>query len=150
MTSTSPELRMPFARILRTLVVFLLAVMLAGAVVGYLVEGSAGVWAAVLAIGVTALTVVVTVAVMLFTADRPIHVTTAAFGVSWVVKIALMFVVLLLVRDRDFYSPGVFFITFCVALLGSLVIEVHGAATARVPHVTPRPADSDSESPGHP
>lgn len=147
MTSTSPELRVPFARILRTLVVFLLAVMLAGAVVGYLVEGWAGVWASVLATGVTGLTVVVTVAVMLATADRPIHVTTAAFGVSWVVKIALMFGVLLIVRDRDFYSPGVFFVTFCVALLGSLVIEIRGAATARVPHVTPPSSRADGDSP---
>jgi hypothetical protein len=43
--------------------------------------------------------------------------------------------VLLLVRGRDFYSPGVFFVVLVLAIVGSLGVEMVAVLRARVPTV---------------
>lgn len=128
-----------FASILRRMVVLLVALGIGGGVVGYLAAGSEGLWGALLGTGVVAFFMTTTAGVMLLTADRPMHVASAAFMGSWILKVVVVFGALVLLRDATFYSPLAFFIVLSLAIIGSVGIEMAGALAARVPYVQPGP-----------
>jgi hypothetical protein len=132
---TSRATRNMYSVILRRLGVLVVALAVLGSVVGYLVAGTPGVWGALMGAAIAALFMVGTVVTMMLTADKPLPVATAAGVGGWLAKMILLFVVLLLVRDRDFYSPGVFFVVLVLAILGSLGIEMAAVLRARVPTV---------------
>ncbi|MEE6273379.1 hypothetical protein [Georgenia wangjunii] len=136
-TDTARATRAMFRTILRRLTVLVAVLAVGGAAVGAAVAGTPGVWGALMAAGIAALFVLGTAATMLLTADKPVHVASAAGVGGWLVKTLVVFGVLLLVRDRDFYSPGVFFAVLVLALLGSLAIEFGAMLRARVPYVEP-------------
>jgi hypothetical protein len=149
MNETSRATRNMYEVILRNLTVLVLGLAIVGAGVGYLVAGLPGVWGALMAAGIAALFMIGTVAAMLVTADKPIEIASAAGVGGWLVKMIILFGVLLLVRDRDFYSPGVFFVVLVLALIGSFAIEATAVLKARVPNVEPagsdpRPAGTDA------
>ena len=124
MTSQSP-LRAMFRTVMRQLAVLLAVLGVGGSVIGYLAVGTPGLWGALLGTALVAFFMLTTALVMLATADKPLHVASAAF------------IVLLLLRDRDFYHPLVFFVTLSLAILGSIAIEMSAALKARVPNVDP-------------
>ncbi len=128
-----------FATILRRMVVLLAVLGIGGGVVGYLAAGSEGLWGAVLGTGVVAFFMITTAAVMLATADRPMHVASAAFMGSWIAKVVVVFAALVALRDETFYSPLAFFVVLSLAIIGSVGIEMAGALAARVPYVQPAP-----------
>jgi len=136
MTSQSP-LRAMFRTVLRQLAVLLAVLGVGGSVIGYLAVGTPGLWGALLGTALVAFFMLTTALVMLATADKPLHVASAAFIGSWLAKVVIVFVVLLLLRDRDFYHPLVFFVTLSLAILGSIAIEMSAALKARVPNVDP-------------
>jgi len=138
MTTTSP-VRAMFATILRQMLILLAVLAVGGSAVGYLIAGSSGLWGALLGAGVVAFFMLTTAAVMLATAERPMHIASAAFMGSWVAKVAVIFVALLVLREETFYSPGVFFVVLSLAIIGSVAIEIRGALQARVPYVQPQP-----------
>lgn len=134
-SETSRTTRTMYAVILRRLGALVAALTVLGSVVGYLVAGTAGVWGALLGAGIAALFMVGTVVTMMLTADKPLPVATAAGVGGWLAKMVVLFVVLLVVRDRGFYSPGVFFVVLVLAIVGSLGIEIAAVLRARVPTV---------------
>jgi hypothetical protein len=144
---TGRATRNMYALILRRLGILVAGLAVAGSVVGYLVAGSPGVWGALMGAGIAALFMLGTVVTMMLTADKPLPVATAAGVGGWMAKMVVLFVVLLLVRGRDFYSPGVFFLVLVLAIVGSLGIEMAAVLRARVPTVdlSGRP-DRDPES----
>lgn len=144
MTDTDRATRSMFDTILRRLAVLVAGLAVAGALIGYLVASLPGVWGALMGAGIAALFMIGTVATMVLTADKPVPVASAAGMGGWLVKMLLLFGVLVAVRDRDFYSPGVFFVVLVLAVLGSLVIETSAVLRTRVPTVEPeRPGDRD-------
>lgn len=132
-SETTRAVRAMFRRILARLTTLLTALAVGGSLVGWLVAGTAGLWGALLAAGIVALFTLGTVVVMLVTADKPLYVASAAGVGGWIAKTVVLFVVLLLVRGRDFYSSGVFFVVLVVGIVGSLTIETVAYARARVP-----------------
>ncbi|WP_052436414.1 hypothetical protein [Georgenia sp. SUBG003] len=132
---TGSATRGMYGVILRRLGVLVAALAVLGSVVGWLVAGTPGLWGALMGAGIAALFMVGTVVTMMLTADRPLPVATAAGVGGWLAKMILLFVLLLLVRDRDFYSPGVFFAVLVLAIVGSLAIEMAAVLRARVPTV---------------
>lgn len=140
-SETERATRAMFRTILRRLTVLVLALAVGGVVVAGLVAGPAGVWGALLGAGIAAMFMVGTAVAMLLTADKPLHVASAAGVGGWLVKMVVLFAVLLAVRDRDFYSPGAFFVVLVLAIVGSLVIEMGTMLRARIPNVEPRPRD---------
>ena len=145
---TGRATRNMYALILRRLGILVAGLAVLGSVIGYLVAGTPGVWGALMGAAVAALFMVGTVVTMMLTADKPLPVATAAGVGGWIVKMVVLFVVLLLVRGRDFYSPGVFFVVLVLAILGSLGIEMAAVLRARVPTVDlsgrPDPGHEDS------
>ncbi len=146
MTTPSSPLRTMFSTVLRRMAVLLAVLGVGGSIVGYLAVGTPGLWGALLGTGMVAFFALTTAVVMLVTADRPLHLASAALVGSWLVKVVVVFVVLLIVRDQDFYDPVVFFVTLTLAILGSVAIEMSAALKARVPHVDPS-AGRDGEAP---
>lgn len=140
---TDSPLRAMFRTALRQMALLLAVLGVLSCVVGYLAAGPPGLWGGVLGTAIVAFFTLTTAVVMLVTADRPQHVASAAFVGSWLGKVVIVFVLLIIVRDRDFYDPLVFFITLTLAILGSLAIEMSAALKARVPYVDPaqRPED---------
>lgn len=145
---TDRAARNMYALILRRLGILVAALAVIGSVVGYLVAGTPGVWGALMGAGIAALFMVGTVVTMMLTADKPLPVATAAGVGGWIVKMVVLFVVLLLVRGREFYSPGVFFLVLVLAIVGSLGIEMAAVLRARVPTVdlSGRPERGPEES----
>jgi len=147
MTTAPSPLRAMFSVVLRRMAVLLAVLAVGGCLVGYLAAGTPGLWGGVLGTGLAAFFLLTTSVVMLATADKPLHVASAALVGSWLAKVVVVFVVLLIVRDLDFYDPLVFFVTLSLAILGSLAIEMSAAMRSRVPHVDPG-ARADKDLPG--
>ncbi len=105
--------------------------------VGWAVAGVPGVWGAVLGVAVPVLFLGITAVVALFTARlSPTTLGAAVLG-SWLLKIALLIVVLVALDGRDFYDRGVFFVVFLVGTAGFLVVEALVVVRTRVPYVEP-------------
>ncbi len=129
--------RTMFRVILRQLLLMFAVVAILGLPIGYLVAGSRGIGGVALALGLTALFILTTVAVMYLTVEQHVFVSSAAAMGSWLVKMGLVFVVMLLVRGMDFYDPAMFLVTLAVVIIASTVIEMRGVLKARIPYVTP-------------
>lgn len=130
----------PMRRVLRAgLIVSLVALPIA-IVLGYLVDGAAGAWGAAIGMGIAVGFFAITVGVALGTAAMD----TATLGVavlgSWLVKMILLIVILALLRDADFYSKPVLFITLLVGTIGALVLEALVVSRTQVPYTESGPA----------
>ncbi|MFC4555973.1 hypothetical protein [Georgenia faecalis] len=136
-SDTTRATRAMFRTILRRLTALVVVLAVGGALIGGVLTGMPGVWGALMAAGIAALFTLGTALTMLLTADKPIYVASGAGVGAWLVKTVVVIIVLVLVRDRDFYSPGVFFCVLVVALLGSLAIEFSAMLKARIPNVEP-------------
>ncbi len=51
---------------------------------------------------------------------------------TWLVKMVIFFVAVLLLRDAEFIAPVVLFVTLMVGVIGSLAIDVAAVARSRV------------------
>ncbi|PFG37681.1 hypothetical protein ATL41_2450 [Flavimobilis soli] len=133
----SSAVRTAFGAVLRDVVVFVGSLTVLGALVGFLVRGTEGLWGALIGAAIAALFSLTTAVIMYATADKPIHVTTASAAGAWLGKMIVLVVVLVVLKDQEFYDKVVLFVVLTLAILGSLVVEMRGLAAARVPHVEP-------------
>ena len=155
--STSPNPRTPISStpILRTVLVWsgsvtaILAVI--GAIVGFLVAGTTGLWSALAGVLVAAVFLGITGASILI-ANRwfgdPLYVPIF-FGIvmgGWILKFIVFIVILLVLRDQPWIEPRVFFVAAVVSVLASLAVDVVVMVRMRVPHVSDveLPTDPDA------
>ncbi|KJL44174.1 MULTISPECIES: hypothetical protein [Microbacterium] len=155
--STSPNPRTPISStpILRTVLVWsgtvtaILAVV--GAVVGFLVAGTTGLWSALAGVLVAAVFLGITGASILI-ANRwfgdPLYVPIF-FGIvmgGWILKFVVFIVILLVLRGQPWIEPRVFFVAAVVSVLASLAVDVVVMVRMRVPHVSDveLPTDPDA------
>jgi hypothetical protein len=124
----------PMRRVLRVGALTLLIAWPLAIGVGYLVDGVAGVWGALIGMGLAAVFFALTVAVALGTARMEVSALGAAVLGSWLVKMILLIVVLALLRDAEFYSRPVLFATLLVGTIGALLLEAWVVNTTRVPY----------------
>ncbi len=126
-----------------------------GAVIGYAVAGTSGLWSALVAILLAAVSLGLTAGTILI-ANRwygdPLYVPIffgAVMG-GWIVKFALFIVVLLVLRGQPWLNNTVFFVALVVSVIASLVIDVVVMLRMRVPHVgdvsLPTLADIEDEN----
>ncbi|MFF2488459.1 hypothetical protein ACFVSU_18805 [Microbacterium sp. NPDC058062] len=145
--STSPNPRTPISStpILRTVLVWsgsvtaILAVI--GAIVGFLVAGTTGLWSALAGVLVAAVFLGITGASILI-ANRwfgdPLYVPIF-FGIvmgGWILKFVVFIVILLVLRGQPWIEPQVFFVAAVVSVLASLAVDVVVMVRMRVPHVS--------------
>ncbi len=137
-----PGVRIPMSAVLKWGTVGSLIAMVLAAGVGWLVDGSAGLWGAVLGIAIPVVFYSITVIVALVTLRVRPEVFGAAILGSWVVKIAVLIGVLAALSNADFYSRGAFFVAFVVGTVGYLVAEALIVVKTRVPFIEPRESTS--------
>ena len=122
-----------------------------GAVVGYLVAGTTGMWSALIGVLVAAVFLGITGASILI-ANRwygdALYVPLF-FGIvlgGWILKFVVFIVALLLLRDQPWIEPTVFFVAVVVSVLASLLVDVVVLLRMRVPHVSDveLPTDPDA------
>ncbi|MBW9119279.1 hypothetical protein JNB63_04155 [Microbacterium trichothecenolyticum] len=155
--STSPNPRTPVSStpILRTVLMWsgtvtaILAVV--GAIVGFLVAGTTGLWSALAGVLVAAVFLGITGASILI-ANRwfgdPLYVPIF-FGIvmgGWILKFVVFIVILLVLRGQPWIEPAVFFVAAVVSVLASLAVDVVVMVRMRVPHVSDveLPTDPDA------
>lgn len=122
-----------------------------GGVVGYLVDGTTGMWSALLGVLVAAAFLGITV-VSILIANRwygdPLYVPVF-FGIvlgGWILKFVVFFVILFVLRGQPWVDPMIFFVALVVSVLASLVVDVVVLLRMRVPHVSDisLPTDPDA------
>lgn len=141
---TSPQ-QISSTPILRTTLVWsgvataVLAVL--GAVIGFLVAGTEGLWSALAGVLLAAVFLAIT-GISILVANRwygdPLFVQLF-FGIvmgGWVLKFVIFLVVLFTLRGQPWLNPTVFFVAVVVSILASLAIDVVVMLRMRVPYVS--------------
>lgn len=129
--------RAMFRTLIRHLAILLAVLLVGGALAGWLVSGERGVWGALIGAGLAALFLLTTVGVMLATTGKPVHYASAGLVFGWIAKMVVLFVVLFVLKGREFYDPMVLFGVIVVAVLGSTALEMNAAMKARIPYAQP-------------
>ena len=150
--SASPVSSTP---ILRTVLVWsgvvTAALAVVGAVVGFLVAGTDGLWSALAGVLIAALFLAITAASILI-ANRwfgdALYVPIF-FGIvlgGWILKFAVFLIALFVLRDQPWIVGPVFFLALVASVLASLAIDVVALLRMRVPHVSDveLPTDPDA------
>ncbi|GAA5096436.1 hypothetical protein GCM10025760_29860 [Microbacterium yannicii] len=157
--SSSPVSSTP---ILRTVLVWsgtvtaVLAVV--GAVVGFLVAGTTGLWSALAGVLVAAVFLGITGASILI-ANRwygnELYVPIF-FGIvmgGWILKFVVFIAILFILRGQPWIEPAVFFVALVASVLASLAIDVVVMLRMRVPNVSdvelPTDPDAGDRTDGH-
>ena len=143
---TSPATRRDVSsnRVFRTTLLWSAAITaglaVAGALIGFAVAGTSGLWSALVAILLAAVFLSLTAGTILV-ANRwygdPLYVPIffgAVMG-GWIIKFALFIVVLLVLRGQPWLNGTVFFVALVVSVVASLVVDVFVMLKMRVPHV---------------
>ena len=111
-----------------------------GAIVGFAVAGTSGLWSALAAVLLAAVFLGLTAGTILV-ANRwygdPLY-TPIFFGAvmgGWIVKFALFIVVLFVLRGAPWLNGTVFFVALVVSVIASLAIDVVVMLRMRVPYV---------------
>jgi len=141
--------------ILRTVLVWsgtvtaILAVV--GAVVGYLVAGTTGLWSALLGVLVAAVFLAITGASILianrwYGSDLYVPVFFGIVMGGWILKFVVFIAILFVLRGQPWIEPGVFFVAAVVSVLASLAVDVVVMLRMRIPHVSDveLPTDPDA------
>jgi hypothetical protein len=130
----------PMRRILRVGGIAAAVALPVSALLGFLADGAAGAWGALIGMGLAVAFFAVTIGVALVTARMdPTRLGIWVLG-SWLVKMLLLVVVLALLRDAEFYSRPALFVALLVGTAGSLLLEARIVTTTRVPYVEPGPS----------
>ncbi len=101
----------PMRRVLRIGLVASLVALPIAVLIGYLVAGASGAWGAAIGMGIA-----------------------VGFFTITLVKMVLLLVVLALLRDADFYSRPVLFVSLLVGTIGTLVLEALVVTRTQVPY----------------
>ena len=125
-----------FRSALRATLALLVVLAVVGVGVGYLVDGSAGVWGAALGVGVSLLFSGSTIASMLYTADKsPTTMMAVLMGV-WIVKMVVLVAVLAVLGQLDFYHRLVFAVVVLVGVVGSAALDMYSVVKGRQPYIS--------------
>jgi hypothetical protein len=133
-----PGVRIPMTAVLRWGSMGSLIAMVVAALVGWLIDGPAGMWGGILGIAIPVAFYSITVIVAVVTVRLRPELFGAAILGSWIVKIAVLIAVLAVLSRADFFNRGVFFAAFVVGTIGYLVAEAIIVVRTRVPYIEPR------------
>jgi len=99
-------------------------------------QGLPGIWGVLIGAAIAGGFLLVTVASVLLTASTTPTTTGAVVLGTWLMKVIVVLMVLVLIRDLTFYSHVAFFVTLLVALIVVLATEAYGVITSRVTYLS--------------
>lgn len=129
----------PMRRVLRAGVVASALALPASGALGYLFAGWPGLWGALIGMGIAVGFFAITVAVALLTAGLEVSTLGIAVLGSWLIKMVLLIIVLVVLRGAESYSRPALFIGLLVGTIGSLLLEALVVTRTQVPYVEPVP-----------
>lgn len=145
--------------ILRTVLVWSAVITAAltvlGAIIGYVVAGTDGLYSAVAGILMAAVFLAITAASILV-ANRwfgdALYVPIF-FGVvlgGWILKFVIFLIVLFVVRDQPWIEPTVFLLALVASVLAGLAIDIVVMTRMRIPHASDvrLPGEGDEDAGG--
>lgn len=106
----------------------------AGSLIGLFVSGAAGVWGALIGAALAAFFSGVTVWSMAWTLGKPPTTTGAVVMGSWLGKMVVLVVVLVLLRGQDFYDRVVLFVVLLIGVIGSALLDYRAVREGRLPY----------------
>lgn len=98
-------------------------------------DGMPGVWGVVLGASIGGGFVLLTVASVLVTAKSTPVTTGAVVMFGWLLKIVVLILILVAIRDLTFYDDIAFFVTVVLALMVTLGAEVWGMSQSKLTYV---------------
>jgi hypothetical protein len=122
-----------------------------GAVVGFAVAGTDGLWSALIGVLIAAVFLAIT-GISILVANRwygdALYVPLF-FGIvlgGWILKLVVFVVALLVLRGQPWIDPVVFFVAVVASVLASLVVDAVVLMRMRIPHVgeVELPTDPDA------
>ena len=137
-----------FRTALRSMLLLLGALTVVGVPVGYMVDGTAGVWGALIGIGLALVFSGTTVVAMLRTVRSTPQVMAGVVMGTWLAKVLVVIVVLAVIKDLDFYSKPVLAAVLLVGVLGSAYLDYRAVTRSHVPYVEPSDASASDGRPG--
>lgn len=138
-----------FRTSLRGIALLLTALTVVGVGVGAIVDGWAGVWGALIGVGLAAVFSGTTVVAMLRTVHAPPQTMALVVMGSWLAKVLVVIVVLAVIKDLDFYNKAVLAVVLLAGVLGSAYIDYRAVSRGRVPYVETgdRPTPDEGQDP---
>ena len=100
------------------------------------IAGLPGIWGVLIGAAIGGGFVLLTALSVLVTSGSTPSTTMAVVLGGWLIKIVVLILVLLLIRDLDFYHTMAMFVTVVLALLVVLGTEVWGVITSKVTYVS--------------
>lgn len=132
-----PDPTAPMRGAVRYGVLGLLALTVVASVIAVLVAGLPGLWGALLGAAVGGGFILFTALGVLLTSKLPAMTAGAVLLGTWLLKLILAIVVMVLLEPLDFYSKGALVLTIVFALIIVLGAETYGVLSARAPYVNP-------------
>ena len=126
-----------YRRALRVTAIGLAALAIIGLPVGWLVDGGAGLLAAEVGVGVAALAGITTQAAMMVGHRRTPHMMAAIVLGSWLLKMIIIVIVLLVLQGVDGFHRGLFAVFMLVGVFGTIAADLWAVRASRVPYVDP-------------
>lgn len=128
--------RRPLVRAVKFGALALAALTVISLVVWGLVGGAPGLWGVVIGAAIGGGFVLLTALSVLLTAGTSPSTTMAVFLGGWLLKIVLLVIVLLFIRDLDFFHRGALLTTVVLALVAVLGAEVWATVSTRTTYVS--------------
>lgn len=121
-----------------------------GGAVGYLVDGSSGLWSALVGIVLGGLFLAITAASILianrwFGTDLYVPIFFAIVLGGWIIKFVVFLVVVLVLKEQPWVNPLVMFLAIVIGVLASLVVDALVLMRMRLPYVTDTKLPGDDE-----
>ncbi|MDV2427954.1 hypothetical protein RAE06_03475 [Corynebacterium tuberculostearicum] len=100
------------------------------------ISGLPGIWGVLVGAAIGGGFVLFTALSVLLTANTTPANTMAVVLGGWLLKVIVLVMVLLVIRDMDFYDTVALFVTVMLALFATLGTEVWAVVTSRVTYVS--------------
>ncbi|HJE91621.1 MAG TPA: hypothetical protein K8V11_11510 [Dietzia timorensis] len=114
-----------------------LALSVLSVVLWMLVDGTPGVWGALVGAGIGGFFVLTTAITTLATAKSPATTMGAVLMGTWLLKLLIVLGVVFVIRDFDFYSRPALVVTMVLSLVVVLSLETWTIVKAKAPAVEP-------------
>lgn len=132
------EESLTYRRALRVTVIVIVALAIVAVPVGLVVAGGAGLFAAEIGVLVAALAGLTTQIAMVIAHDKPAHIMAAYVGGSWLAKMAIIVVALLVLQGVEGFHKAAFAAFAVTGVLATLAVDFWVIRSARIPYVDGR------------
>jgi hypothetical protein len=122
---------------LRDGLILVAALAVLGSLVGLLVDGLPGLWGGLIGAAIAAFFCGTTVWSMLYTVGKGATVMGAVVMGSWLAKMVVLIVVLVVLTQFDFYNRVVLFVVLLVGAVGSAFLDYRAVKNGRITYVEP-------------